>query len=76
MEDVRKIAMRYKRDLEPLLNAIQNEAPMQAPIILVLEDGTPYLVSGNTRLMIARALEAKVKVLIARLNERGESYGG
>jgi hypothetical protein len=31
-----------------------------APIVLILGDGTPHLVTGNDRLMIARAMNAKV----------------
>ncbi len=68
IEDVQKIVGSY-RDWKSLLDAIQNNAPMQVPIILIQENGIPHLVAGNTRLMIARALGAKVQALIARLEK-------
>jgi len=72
IEDVQKIVGSY-RDWKSLLDAIQKNAPMQAPIILIQENGVPHLVAGNTRLMIARALGAKVQAFIARLQEPEKS---
>ncbi len=69
IEDAQEIAKSYNRDPQESLDRIKNRDPFYAPIILILEDDTPHLVSGNTRLMIARALKLDVKVLIARLKE-------
>lgn len=73
IEDVQKLARNYNRDWRPLLDAIQHNTPIQAPIILIQEGGIPHLVAGNTRLMIARALGAKVYTLIARLKDPEKS---
>mgnify|MGYP001575846363 CR=1 FL=1 len=69
IEDVQKLAEKYNKDWRLLLDAIQHNTPIQAPIILIKEDGVPYLVAGNTRLAIARALEARVKALISHLKQ-------
>jgi len=52
-----------QRDLKALLAAFQEGASMEAPMILK-HKGILHLVSGNTRLMIARALNIRPKVVI------------
>ena len=67
IEDAQKFAEEYKRDWQSLLQAMKEGSPIKAPIIIVNPDGIPYLVSGNTRLMLSRALEVRVRALIARM---------
>lgn len=50
------------RDAQGLLDAFRAGKPMQAPIVLFLADGSAHLVSGNTRLMMCRALGERPKV--------------
>lgn len=73
MEDAQKLALKYNRDWKTLLDALQHNTPIQAPIILIQKDSVPHLVAGNTRLIIARALGAKAHALIARLKDPEES---
>jgi hypothetical protein len=47
-----QLAKKYDRDIDSILLA--NKLP--APAILFRENEKPYLVSGNTRLMVCRAL--------------------
>jgi hypothetical protein len=56
-----------KRDFASLLEAFQNGNNMEAPTILKA-NGVLHLVSGNTRLMIARALNIRPKVIIGEIN--------
>jgi len=69
IEDAQKFAEEYKRDWQLLFQSMKEGDPIKAPIIIVKPDGVPYLVSGNTRLMLSRALEIKVRVLIARMGQ-------
>lgn len=56
-------AQEVKRDWESLKEKMERGEPLDAPIIAVVE-GAPHLVSGNTRLMVARALGITPKVLL------------
>lgn len=55
------------RDPIRIENAIRDSTPLPMPIIIIQEDGTPYKIAGNTRLMVARALGITPKVFVARL---------
>jgi hypothetical protein len=55
-----------KRSSQNILNGFQNGSSMEAPTIVQNEEGTTHLISGNTRLMIARALGIRPKVIIAK----------
>jgi len=55
-----------KRDFQTLLKKMQNGSEMNAPAI-VRKDGKMHLVSGNTRLMIARAMSYRPVVVLADL---------
>jgi hypothetical protein len=52
IEKATKLAKKYDRDIDSILLADR----LPAPVILFRENGNPYLVSGNTRLMVCRAL--------------------
>lgn len=75
IEDAEQINERYnqelkpenKRDFEALLGAFRVGRPMEAPTILK-NKGKLHLVSGNTRLMIARALNGQPKVIIGEVS--------
>lgn len=62
MEQAREFASIYKKDIENILKADK----LPAPIIVKIEDKYE-LVSGNTRLMVARALKIKPKVWVIDL---------
>ena len=52
-----------KRDWQELKLAFENEEEMEIPIITTLPDGKNHLVSGNTRLSVARALNIRPLVI-------------
>ncbi len=54
----------YDRDIANVFEGMGKELP--APIVL-MHDGTPYLIAGNTRLMASRALKVRPKVLMVRM---------
>lgn len=54
MEDVKKI-IGDKRDWEDLENSFTNNSKMESPIIARFPDGKTHLISGNTRLCVAKA---------------------
>ncbi len=72
IEDVEKINDIYnsalppedRRDLKKTLAGFMNGSKMKAPTILRNKAGRLHLVSGNTRLMISRALRIRPKVVI------------
>lgn len=51
------------RDLTRVFNQFA-AGKVKAPIAIRLEDNTLYLVAGNTRLMIARVLKVRPKIVI------------
>lgn len=63
-DQVERFALEYGRDDKALLMAMRGQVPMEAPMIL-RTGATLHLISGNTRLMLARALGQTPKVLIA-----------
>jgi hypothetical protein len=54
----------YDRDIASVFEGMGKKLP--APIVL-MHDGTPYLIAGNTRLMASRALKVRPKVLMVRV---------
>lgn len=55
------------RDWRSILQAFQKGDSLPAPVVIVLPNGTPHLMSGNSRLMMARALKMPVKVLYVNM---------
>ncbi len=74
LHDAREITEQYnalldkdsKRDFEALLDGFIEGKAMECPTI-VKKGNKLHLISGNTRLMIARALGIKPRVVIAEL---------
>jgi hypothetical protein len=61
--EVENFADEYTRDWKSLKSKIENGEMLDAPIIVEI-NGIHHLVSGNTRLMVARALGITPKVLV------------
>lgn len=57
----------YRKNYRFVLNAYIEREPVPMPLVVTRKDGTPYLVAGNTRLMFARVLGIRPKVLIGRV---------
>jgi hypothetical protein len=53
---VTAFADEYGRDAESIRYGLENHEAMPTPILLLREGKRPYLVAGNTRLMVCRAL--------------------
>ncbi|MBP6912757.1 MAG: hypothetical protein KBB86_02380 [Candidatus Pacebacteria bacterium] len=76
LKDAEKITEEYNLDLAPnnkrnfknLLAGFQGGRKMKAPTILRNSAGKLHLVSGNTRLMISRALGIRPKVAIGTID--------
>ena len=63
-----ELAPENKRNFKRHLKCYLNGTPMETPIIIKNKEGILHLVSGNTRLMVARALGVKPKVVIGEYN--------
>lgn len=74
MEEAEMRAALRDEDLQPILDAISAGQTIPAPIVLILGDGTPHLVSGNDRLMVARAMDTEVKVFFVDMASSPESH--
>ena len=59
-----KQAKKYQKDAERIVSQImKGQGTLPAPIVLKLKKGNKYyLIGGNTRLMIATAMDVKVQV--------------
>jgi len=74
IEEARQITETYNQELPPqnrrdfgaILNGFKGGA-MEAPVIIKNKEGALHLVSGNTRLMIARSLGVKPDVIVAEI---------
>jgi hypothetical protein len=62
MRTVNSLGSGYGRDVGSILNAFQQGGTLPAPIVLV-RNNKPYLVGGNTRLMVARAMDVQPMIL-------------
>lgn len=63
LKKFRAIAKQYNRDSVSIENALRKNVSLPAPIVLHRQEKNPTLVSGNTRLMAAKALGIKPYVL-------------
>ena len=68
MEEAEKISNLRDKNLASIIGAIIDGKGVPAPIVLFLSDRTPYLVSGNTRLMAAKALGSVPEVFFADMS--------
>ena len=69
LEDARRYAEDYGKDIERIVEGFESGEELPAPIVLIKPDGVPYLVAGNTRLMVARALGVTPKVVMVRVEK-------
>lgn len=75
IEDAEKITEEYnldlaqdnKRNFQNLLTGFQSGRNMKAPTILRNSAGKLHLVSGNTRLMISRALGVRPRIVLGTI---------
>lgn len=65
-ETVAALAEKYGRDWEKFKRSLEEGAPIPAPTIVKFGDRL-HKVGGNTRLMVARAMGIRPKVLIAEV---------
>lgn len=63
-----------KRNWKGLKLAFEQQAPMEMPIIAHLPDGTYHLLSGNTRLCLAKASAIRPEVVVLEFPEVPESF--
>lgn len=62
-----------KRDFEDILSGFTEGKEMQMPVIIKSKNGLLHLLSGNTRLMISRALNIQPQVIIGEVEWEGQS---
>lgn len=55
------------RNLKRLIEGFKNNNEIPAPIVIIKSDNQPYLVGGNTRLMVSKALGIRPKVWLVFL---------
>lgn len=67
LEDARKYAEEYDRDIGSIIKGFESGDSLPAPIVLIKPDGVPYLVAGNTRLMVAKGLGVVPQVFVIEL---------
>jgi hypothetical protein len=68
MDIVEKLGTEYERDVDGLVQAMKTGQTLPAPLVLLKPNGIPYLIGGNTRLMVARALGIRPKVFLIKLS--------
>ena len=68
LDAVNSIAAKYDRDVESILDAFAQGGALPAPIVLIRKNSKPYLIGGNTRLMVARAMGVQPMILKVVLN--------
>lgn len=63
---VRELSAEYEKDVGSILNGIHNKSPLPAPMVIYKPDVGYYLIGGNTRLMVCRALGIRPVVWFAK----------
>lgn len=63
-DKVRTLASRYGKDIDSVYKGFDDGATMPAPIVLMVAGAPPYLIAGNTRLMVARSRGVRPMVLL------------
>lgn len=67
-EKIENLSDQVNRDWEDIKKKMENNTTMDAPIILKYKD-VYHLVSGNTRLMVAKALGITPRVMIVDMSD-------
>lgn len=67
MKTVNSLGGGYGKDVGSILNAFQQGGTLPAPIVL-MQNNQAYLVGGNTRLMVSRAMGVQPMILKVVLN--------
>ena len=73
LEDVEKVIKENieqggsAKDMPGIIAGFKEGQPMQMPVALTLPNGKNHLVSGNTRLLVARALGIRPRILLIDL---------
>jgi len=57
IDDVKQFAKVYGRNADVIIDGFEKGTSIPAPIVLIRKDKRPYLIAGNTRLMVSKALE-------------------
>lgn len=65
LEKVAVVAGQFDRDFKRIVKGLKGQLP--ASIVLFQDGAEPYLVAGNTRLMVARASGIRPSILAIRL---------
>lgn len=55
-EDIKKLATKYSKDFDRVHNQITVDKKIEAPVVLYRKRKPPYLIGGNTRLMVLKSL--------------------
>ena len=69
LQHAKEYAEEYDKDIESIIEGFESGNRLPAPIVLIKSDGVPYLIAGNTRLMVARALKVIPKVVMVRIEK-------
>jgi hypothetical protein len=73
-EEAKRLATEYDKNYEPIVKAYKNNKSLPAPMVIIQQNGIPYLVAGNTRLMFAKALGIRPKVYLLDLRKHYYLY--
>jgi cytidyltransferase-like protein len=68
LEQAIKLANKYKKNWKAIVQAIKDKKQLPLPMVLQYGEDHYYLVAGNTRLMVYKALGVQPVVLMANLN--------
>ena len=68
MSAVNSLAKQYGRDVSRLTQVFQKGGDLPAPIVLI-QNNNSYLIGGNTRLMVVRALNVRPSVMMVQSGE-------
>jgi len=69
LKTVKKLAKEYGRNVDKILDAYEKGETLPSPIVLKYENGY-YLIGGNTRLMIAKAMGKNPKILLLDITKK------
>lgn len=67
MRDVQRLGAEYGKDVDQVEHGMRAGKTIPAPMVVHRKNKPPYLVGGNTRLMVSRALGVNPHVIHARL---------